>query len=108
MRNRVAVAVLSVAFAFALAGLGAAAPSEVVNGGVPYVANGTVVAKTADSVVIRTDDHGHKITFAVDRSTVLPGDITVGRHVRIVYHPMGATGQTADTVAIAPPQTTGR
>ena len=97
MRNRVAVAVLSVAFAFALAGLGAAAPSEVVNGGVPYVAN-----------VIRTDDHGHKITFAIDRNTVLPGDITVGRHVRIVYHPMGATGQTADTVAIAPPQTGSR
>ena len=85
-----------------------AAPSEVVNGGVPYVANGTVVAKTADSVVIRTDDHGHKITFAVDRSTVLPGDITVGKHVRIVYHPMGATGQTAETVAIAPPQTASR
>ena len=55
-----------------------AAPSEVVDGGVPYVADGTMVAKTADSVVIRTDDHGHKITFAVDRSTVLPGDITVG------------------------------
>jgi hypothetical protein len=106
MRNRVAV--LSVAFAFALAGLGAAAPSEVVNGGVPYVANGTVVAKTADSVVIRTDDHGHKITFAVDRSTVLPGDIKVGQHVRVVYHPMGATGQTADTVAIAPPQAASR
>jgi hypothetical protein len=106
MRNRVAV--LSVAFAFAFAGLATAAPSEVVNGGIPFVANGTVVAKTADSVVIRTDDHGHKITFAVDRSTVLPGDFTVGRHVRVVYHPMGATGQTADTVAMAPPQTASR
>jgi hypothetical protein len=106
MRNRVAV--LTVAFAVALAGLGAAAPSEVVNGGVPFVANGTVVAKTADSVVIRTDDHGHRVTFAVDRSTVLPGDITVGRHVRVVYHPLGATGQTAETVATAPPKTASR
>jgi hypothetical protein len=108
MRNRVAVAVLSAAFALALAGLATAGPSEVVNGGVPYVANGTVVAKTADSVVIRTDDHGHKVTFAIERTTVLPGDITVGRHVRVVYHPMGATGQTADTMAIAPPQTASR
>lgn len=108
MRNRVAVAVLSVAFALALAGLATAGPSEVVNGGVPFVANGTVVAKTADSVVVRTDDHGHKVTFAVDRNTVLPGDITVGKHVRIVYRPMGATGQTADTVAMAPPQTASR
>ena len=108
MRNRVAVAVLSAAFALALAGLATAGPSEVVNGGVPYIANGTVVAKTADSVVIRTDDHGHKVTFAIDRTTALPGDIAVGRHVRVVYHPMGATGQTADTMAIAPPQTASR
>jgi hypothetical protein len=99
---------ISFAFAFAFAGLGAAAPSEVVNGGVPYAANGTVVAKTADSVVVRTDDHGHKIPFAVDRSTVLPADITVGKHVRVVYHPLGATGQTADTVAVAPQQRASR
>jgi len=102
MRNRVAVLSVALAVVLLAGDLATAAPGEVVNGGVPYVANGTVVAKTADSVVIRTDDHGHKIAFAVDRSTVLPGDLAVGRHVRVVYHPTGSTGQTADTVAAAP------
>jgi hypothetical protein len=30
------------------------------------------MSKSADALVVRTDDHGHRISFVVDRSTVLP------------------------------------
>jgi hypothetical protein len=101
MRNRVAVLSLAVAVAL-LAGPGraAAAPSEVVKGGVELVAAGTVVAKSADSLVVRTDDHGHRITFVVDSSTRLPGGLAVGSRVRVVYRANGATGQTAEQVTL--------
>jgi len=101
MRNRAVVLSFVVAATAAAGGLALASPGEVVNSGIPFVATGTVIAKTPDSLVVRTDDHGHKVAFAVDRSTVLPGDLAVGRHVRVVYHPTGSTGQTADTVAVA-------
>ena len=102
-------AVLSCA-AFAVLAYGAALTTadEVVKGGVPYVADGKVVSKKSDKLVVRTDDHGHTITFALDPSTVLPDQLAPGRHVHIVYHPQGATGQTADTVSVTPPQTASR
>ena len=108
MRDRLAVPFLAVAVALLAIGPALAASSDVVNSGIPFVATGTVVAKTADSLVVRTDDHRHKVAFTVDRSTVLPGDLAVGRHVRVVYHPMGSTGQAADTVAVSPPMTASR
>jgi hypothetical protein len=101
MRNRVA----ALSFARAASALLAAGPAvagEVVKAGIPFVATGKVVAKTADKLVVRTDDHGHRISFAVDRSTVMPADLKVGKHVSVVYHPMGSTGQTADTVTETP------
>ena len=108
MRKRAAV-LSCAAFAAALAfGSFVATADEIVKGGVPYVADGKVVSKSADKLVVKTDDHGHTITFTVDRSTVLPDQLTAGRHVHVVYHPLGATGQTVDTVSVTPPVTASR
>ena len=106
MRSRVSV--LAVAFAL-LAGLAATASAgEVVKSGVDFEAHGKVVAKSTDRLVVRTDDHGHTIAFAVARNTVMPEDLAVGHHVRVVYHPTGSTGQTADKVQLKTPKTAGR
>ena len=101
MRNRVAVLPIVVAVAL-VAGLGtaAAAPGEVVKGGIDLVATGKVVVKASDSLVVRTDDHGHRIAFDIDRSTALPDGLAVGRHVRVQYRANGSTGQTAEQVSI--------
>ena len=108
MRNRVAVLSLAAAFAMLALGSAAAAPGEVVNSGIPFVANGKVVSKTANALVLRTDDHGHQISFAIERSTVLPDDLAVGRHVRVVYHALGSEGQTAESVVVTPKTTASR
>jgi hypothetical protein len=104
MRNRVAVLpiVIAVALVALVAGPGpaAAAPGEVVKGGVDLVATGKVVAKASDSLVVRTDDHGHRISFDIDRSTALPAGLAVGSHVRVQYRANGSTGQTAEQVSI--------
>lgn len=103
MKIRIAVVSLAVALAFAFASgvaPAAAAPDEVINGGVELVATGTVMSKSADALVVRTDDHGHRITFVVDRSTVLPEGLATGRRVRVVYRANGSTGQTAEHVTL--------
>ncbi len=61
---------------------------------------GTVVSTSASSLVVKIDDHGHKIPFAVDRSTDLPSGLTAGARVSVVYHPTGSTGQAADRVTL--------
>lgn len=98
--------------ALALVALGAlplaAAAGEVVKSSIPFVASGNVVSKSAEALVVRTDDHGHKISFLIDRSTVLPDDLAVGRHVRVVYRPAGSTGQTAESVTVLPKQAASR
>jgi hypothetical protein len=101
MRNRVAVLPIVIAVAL-VAGPGpaAAAPGVVVKGGVDLVATGKVVAKTSDSLVVRTDDHGHRITFDVESRTALPDGLAVGRHVRVLYRANGSTGQTAERVSL--------
>lgn len=83
-----------------LTALGIAAGVQSFAEPIPFLAWGTVVSKGADKLVIRTDDHGHRISFGVDGQTVLPEGLAVGRHVRIAYHPTGSTGQTADQVAL--------
>jgi hypothetical protein len=101
MRNRVAVLPIVVAIALAVGfGTAAAAPGDVVKAGVDLVATGKVVAKTSDSLVVRTDDHGHQIKFDVDRSTTLPDGVAVGRRVRVQYRANGSTGQTAERVSL--------
>lgn len=91
-----------------LAGPASAGPGDVVDGGMPLVATGKIVAKGPDSLVVRTDDHGHRIAFAVDRTSVLPEGLAVGTHVRVVYHALGSTGQAADEVTVTPSRQAGR
>jgi hypothetical protein len=107
-KRRFALLPLAAAAVFFAAGFALASPGEVVRSGIGFQADGKVVAKSADQVVIRTDDHGHRIAFSVDRSTVMPDDLAVGKHVHIVYHPLGSTGQTADKVQLTSPQTARR
>jgi hypothetical protein len=108
MRKHAAVlcgAVFGAALSYGTALLAA---DEIVNSGIPFVADGRVVSKKADKLVVKTDDHGHTITFALDKSTVVPDQLKAGGHVHVVYHPQGATGQTADTVSVTPPMTASR
>ena len=107
MRNRVALSAFVVSIAL-LAGPTLGAPGEVVEGGIDLVATGKVVAKSEEQLVVRTDDHEHKIEFVIDRSTAVPDDVAVGKHVRVVYHATGATGQTADNVTVTPPKKASR
>jgi len=95
MRIRYAVPVFVAGLALAGAGLTQATNYEIRT-------TGTVVSKSADALVVRIDDHGHRIKFDVDRSTTLPGDVVSGRHVSVTYHPTGSTGQAADSVAVVP------
>jgi hypothetical protein len=92
MKNRGAVLLLT-ALGFAA---GVAAPAEPV----ALIAWGTVLKKDANSLVIRTDDHGHRIAFDISGQTVVPEGLAVGRHVQIDYHANGPTGQTADRVTL--------
>jgi hypothetical protein len=61
---------------------------------------GTVVSTGRDSMVVKIDDHGHKIPFAIGKDTILPADLAVGSRVSVVYHPTGVTGQMADRVTL--------
>lgn len=101
MRNSVAGLLVAAGFVL-LAGTAptATALGEVVKGGIELAATGKVVATSAEALVVRTDDHGHRISFVVDRSTALPDGLAVGRHVRVVYRANGSTGQTAEKVVL--------
>ena len=94
MRIRLAV---SLAFVLALVGTGLAAAMTY-----EIRTTGTVVSKSADALVVRIDDHGHRIQFDVDRATLLPDGLAPGQHVQVTYHPTGSTGQKADIVAVVP------
>lgn len=60
---------------------------------------GTVVSARSGSLVVKIDDHGHRIPFSL-ASSVSPADLRDGARVSVRYHPTGATGQTADAVEI--------
>lgn len=92
MRNRVSVLLLT-ALGFAVGVPALAEP-------IALVAYGKVIKKRPDAIVIRTDDHGHSISFDVGRQTALPEGLAVGQHVEIDYHANGTTGQTADRVTL--------
>jgi hypothetical protein len=91
MRNRLTT--LFAAFAFAGAVFARAEPAGITT-------TGTLVSKSADSLVVRIDDHGHRITFGIGRETVLPDGLVAGHRVSVVYHSTGSTGQTADNVTL--------
>jgi len=95
MRIRPAVTLFAFAVALAGAVLAPAVTYEIRT-------TGTVVSKSADALVVRVDDHGHRIQFDLVRTSVLPDGLAPGQHVQVTYHPTGSTGQTADSVAVVP------
>jgi hypothetical protein len=78
----------------------AASALPLVAGDNQFTTTGTVVSTGRDSIVVRIDDHGHKIPFAIDAPTVLPAGIAVGSRVSVTYHPTGSTGQEAEAVRL--------
>lgn len=97
MKNRVAV--LSSLVALSLVGpLGAQVPQVV--DGPDLFAVGTVLSIGNTSMAIRTQDHGHAISFVISTTTVLPTNLAVGSQVRVDYHAVGATEQVADKVTL--------
>jgi hypothetical protein len=94
MRSRIAVLTFVVAAA-------AASTIYAQSGGI--TTTGTVVSKSDSSLVVRIDDHRHRIAFDVDASTRLPDGLAAGQRVSVVYHPTGSTGQKADTVTLIEP-----
>lgn len=93
MKIRVAAPLAIVAIVSLGAALAAAPPGEI-------VATGTVVSLEKDQIVVRTDDHGHRISFALDAKSQLPEGLAKGNRVTVVYHATGATGQAADRVLL--------
>jgi hypothetical protein len=61
---------------------------------------GTVVSSGGGKLMIRTDDHGHRMPFDVGSSVALPEGLRKGAHVSVTYHPLGPTGQAADEVLV--------
>jgi hypothetical protein len=93
MRNRAVALCGLLALVLAVVGPALGGPATITT-------TGTLVSKAKDSLVVRIDQHGHRITFAIEPSTVLPEGLAAGRRVRVVYHPTGPTGQTADEVVL--------
>ncbi|MFN8093361.1 MAG: hypothetical protein U0599_14295 [Vicinamibacteria bacterium] len=88
----------------ALAVLGVAAvTSTLVAQSNEITTTGTVVSRSASSLVVRIDDHRHRIAFDVDAATALPEGLAAGARVSVVYHPTGSVGQKADRVTILSP-----
>jgi hypothetical protein len=63
---------------------------------------GTVLSSDTGKLVIRTDDHGHRMSFDVGPSTALAEGLRKGAHVSVTYHPLGPNGQAADEVQVIP------
>ena len=61
---------------------------------------GTVVSSDSGNLILRTDDHGHRMAFVVGPATSVPGTLRKGAHVSVTYHPLGPTGQAADDVQV--------
>jgi hypothetical protein len=60
--------------------------------------SGTLESMGSGSMVVRIDQHGHSIPFQIASASQLPSGLKPGSRVTVVYHPLGATGQMADTV----------
>jgi hypothetical protein len=91
---------LSAIVALAAAGLGSSLAAAGVEPSSKITIPGTVVSTQQDKLVIRTDDHGHHMTFDVTSATAMPDAIRKGVRVAVTYHPLGATGQAADDVRV--------
>ena len=64
-----------------------------------FTVTGTVVSARSGALVVRIDDHGHRISFSLG-PRVTPADLRAGSRVRVQYHPAGSTGQVADGVEV--------
>jgi ferric-dicitrate binding protein FerR (iron transport regulator) len=64
-----------------------------------FTVTGTVVSARSDALVVRIDDHGHRITFSPG-PRVSPAELRAGSRVSVRYHPAGSTGQIADAVEV--------
>lgn len=64
-----------------------------------FTVTGTVVSARSGALVVRIDDHGHRITFSPG-SRVNPADLRAGSRVSVRYRPTGSTGQVADEVEV--------
>jgi hypothetical protein len=93
------VAVPAVA-ALVLAGLASGPRAEAVDRAGKITIPGTVVSSSVDLLIVRTDDHGHRMTFEVAPGASMPDGLRSGAHVSITYHPLGPTGQAADEVGL--------
>jgi len=72
-----------------------------------FTATGTVVSARKDALVVRIDEHGHRITFSPG-PRVSPAELRAGSRVSVHYRPAGSTGQIADEVEVlAGPRGTG-
>jgi hypothetical protein len=64
-----------------------------------FTVTGTVVSVRGGSLVVKIDDHGHRIPFSLGPS-VSPADLRAGSRVSVRYHATGSTGQAADEVVV--------
>jgi hypothetical protein len=86
--------------ALALVGPGSNPTAAAVDPAAKITIPGTVVSSDRDKLIVRTDDHGHRMPFDVGPATSLPDGLRKGAHVTVTYHPLGPTGQAADDVRI--------
>lgn len=86
--------------ALALAGLEPNQTAAAVDQASKITIPGTVVSSDRERLTIRTDDHGHRMSFDVGPATSLPDGLRRGAHVAVTYHPLGPTGQAADVVQV--------
>ena len=93
------VAAVSSLLALTLVGPVVAQVPQVVDGP-DLVAIGTVISVGNTSMAIKTQDHGHAISFIVSTTTVMPTSVPLGSRVRVAYHAIGTTGQVADKVTL--------
>jgi len=92
--------VLPAIAALALAGLASTGTAAAVDQSREITIPGSVLSSGGDKLVIRTDDHGHHMSFDVASGTSLPQDLRRGTHVEVTYHPEGPTGQAVDQVQV--------
>jgi hypothetical protein len=85
--------------ALAFAGPGSRETGAAVDPAHAITIPGTVIASDSGKLIIRTDDHGHRMPFEVGPGTSEPA-LRKGAHVSVTYHPLGPTGQAADEVQV--------
>jgi hypothetical protein len=90
----------SVIVALAFAGPGSRETGAAVDPAHAITIPGTVVSSDGGKLIIRTDDHGHRMPFEVGPGTAAPDRLRQGAHVSVTYHPLGSTGQAADEVQV--------